>query len=464
MLKTLRLSEISAPLQARLIGEDCAFAAVSTDSRSIQPGQLFVALSGPNFDGHHYLADVAAKGAVAALVEREVADAPLPQVLVADTRLALGRLGALNRQAYGGPLVAVTGSSGKTTVKEMLASILRTAFGAQGGAVLATRGNLNNDLGAPLTLLELAPEHVAAVIELGANHVGEIAYTVGLTQPQVAIITNAGTAHVGEFGGPEKIVEAKGEILEGLGEGGVAVLNRDDAAFALWQRRVGAKRILSFALHNPMADFHARDLSRDARGCSAFTLHCAGGLARIQLNLLGEHNVANALAAAAAAQALCVPLVDIKTGLENLQPVRGRAVAQLADNGVRVIDDSYNANPASMCAAIDILAGFSGRTVLVLGDMGELGTWAEQAHRDLGSYAAGKVTALYAVGPLMAHAVAAFGAAGRHFAEQAGLIEALRAEQGDTTILIKGSRSAAMDKVVAALCGTSSENHPMESH
>jgi len=464
MLKALRLSEISAPLHARLIGEDCAFDAVSTDSRAIQPGQLFIALTGPNFDGHAYLADVAAKGAVAALVEREVAGVALPQLLVADTRLALGRLGALNRQAYGGPLVAVTGSSGKTTVKEMLASILRTAFVEQGNSVLATRGNLNNELGVPLTLLELASQHKAAVIELGASRVGEIAYTVSLAQPHVAIITNAGTAHVGEFGGPEKIVEAKGEILGGLGAGGVAVLNRDDPAFALWQQRAGDKRILSFALHNPTADFHASDLDRDARGCAAFTLHCADGLARIQLNLLGEHNVANALAASAAARALSVPLVDIKNGLESLQPVKGRAVAQLASSGVRVIDDSYNANPASMCAAVDILAGFSGRTVLVLGDMGELGAWAEQAHREVGSYAAGKVAALYAVGPLMAHAVAAFGADGRHFADQASLIEALRGEHGDTTILIKGSRSAAMDKVVAALCGTSSENHPMERH
>ncbi|MNF31338.1 UDP-N-acetylmuramoyl-tripeptide--D-alanyl-D-alanine ligase [compost metagenome] len=459
MLKALRLSEISAPLGARLIGEDRAFATVSTDSRAIQPGQLFIALSGPNFDGHAYLADVAAKGAVAALVERQVAGVALPQLLVADTRLALGRLGALNRQAYGGPLVAVTGSSGKTTVKELLASILRTAFVEQGSAVLATRGNLNNELGVPLTLLELAPQHKAAVIELGASRVGEIAYTVGLAQPHVAIITNAGTAHVGEFGGPEKIVEAKGEILEGLGAGGVAVLNRDDPAFALWQRRAGDKRILSFALRNPAADFQASDLDRDARGCPAFTLHCAEGLARIQLNLLGEHNVANALAASAAAHALNVPLVDIKNGLENLQPVKGRAVAQLASNGVRVIDDSYNANPASMCAAVDILAGFSGRTLLVLGDMAELGAWAEQAHREVGSYAAGKVAALYAVGPLMAHAVAAFGADGRHFADQASLIEALRGEQGDTTILIKGSRSAAMEKVVAALCGNSGEKH-----
>lgn len=456
MLKALQLSEVAAPLLGRLIGEDRSFAAVSTDSRAILPGQLFVALTGPRFDGHAYLADVAAKGAVAALVEREVANPPLPLLLVDDTRTALGRLGALNRQAYEGPLAAVTGSSGKTTVKEMLASILRAGTH---GPVLATRGNLNNELGAPLTLLELGSEHKGAVIELGANHVGEIAYTVGLTKPQVAIITNAGTAHVGEFGGPEKIVQAKGEILEGLGEGGVAVLNLDDTAFATWQRRAGTQRILSFSLSNPTADFHAADLARDARGCPAFTLHCAAGQARIQLNLLGEHNVANALAAAAAAHALSVPLVAIQAGLESLQPVKGRAVAQLARNGMRVIDDSYNANPASICAAIDILAGFSGRTVLVLGDMGELGSWAEQAHREVGSYAAGKVDALYAVGPLMAHAVAAFGDTGRHFADQASLISALGAEQGDTTILIKGSRSAAMEQVVAALCGTSGETH-----
>jgi UDP-N-acetylmuramoyl-tripeptide--D-alanyl-D-alanine ligase len=459
MLKALRLSEVALPLNARLIGEDCTFNAVSTDSRAIHPGQLFIALSGPRFDGHDYLVDVAAQGAVAALVEREVANAPLPQLLVGDTRRALGQLAVLNRQAYGGPLAAVTGSSGKTTVKEMLASILRAACAGQGGEVLATRGNLNNDLGVPLTLLELAPEHRAAVIELGASRVGEIRYTVGLTRPGVAIITNAGTAHVGEFGGPDKIVEAKGEILEGLAADGIAVLNLDDPAFAAWKLRAKGRRVSSFALCNPAADFHALDLACDARGCSAFSLQCAEGQARIQLNLLGQHNVANAVAAAAAAHALAVPLVDIKAGLESLQPVKGRGVAQLATNGVRVIDDSYNANPASICAAIDILAGFSGRTVLVLGDMGELGAWAEQGHRDVGRYAQGKVDALYAVGPLMAYAVEEFAANGRHFAEQASLIEALRVEQGDTTILINGSRSAAMEKVVAALCGTSGESH-----
>ncbi|MDD0845478.1 UDP-N-acetylmuramoyl-tripeptide--D-alanyl-D-alanine ligase [Pseudomonas sp. Gutcm_11s] len=448
MLKPLLLSEVAPALDGYVAGADLAFSAVSTDSRKIEAGQLFIALVGPNFDGHNYLAEVAAKGAVAALVQREVADAPLPQLVVADTRVALGQLGALNRAAFAKPLAAVTGSSGKTTVKEMLASILRAGFN---GPVLATRGNLNNDLGAPLTLLELAPEHVGAVIELGANHVGEIAYTVGLTRPDVAIINNAGLAHVGEFGGPEKIVEAKGEILEGLSEQGIAVLNRDDKAFATWQARAKGRQVLSFALRDQAADVHATELWRDARGCAGFALAGIAGAARIQLNLLGEHSVANALASAAAAHALGVPLVGIKAGLEALQPVKGRAVADLAPNGVRVIDDSYNANPLSMCAAVDILAAFSGRTVLVLGDMGELGEWAEQGHRDVGAHAAGKVDALYAVGPLMAHAVAAFGGNGRHFADQASLIEALRSESGDTTILIKGSRSAAMDKVVDAL-------------
>ncbi|MDP9506065.1 UDP-N-acetylmuramoyl-tripeptide--D-alanyl-D-alanine ligase [Pseudomonas protegens] len=455
MLKALLLSEVSAPLDARLIAGDVRFSGVSIDSRAIQAGQLFVALTGPRFDGHDYLNEVAGKGAVAALVEREVPDSTLPQLLVKDTRLALGQLGALNRGAFTQPVAAVTGSSGKTTVKEMLASILRTR-----GPVLATRGNLNNDLGAPLTLLELAPEHTAAVIELGASRIGEIAYTVAMTRPHVAIINNAGTAHVGEFGGPEKIVEAKGEILEGLDSAGIAVLNLDDKAFPIWKTRAAGRQVLSFALDNSAADFHASDIGRDARGCPSFTLHSPKGVDRVQLNLLGTHNVANALAAAAAAHAMGVSLFGIVTGLNAVQPVKGRTVAQLAKNGMRVIDDTYNANPTSMCAAVDILAGFSGRTVLVLGDIGELGEWAEQGHREVGAYAAGKVSALYAVGPMMAHAVAAFGEHARHFASQADLIAALDVEQDpNTTILIKGSRSAVMENIVAALCGSSTEKH-----
>ncbi|HGM5583122.1 TPA: UDP-N-acetylmuramoyl-tripeptide--D-alanyl-D-alanine ligase [Pseudomonas putida] len=455
MLKPMTLSQLTTALSARLVGADATFTGVSIDSRSVAAGQLFIALTGPRFDGHDYLADVKAKGAVAALVEREIADVDLPQLLVADCRVALGQLGALNRAAFDKPVVAITGSSGKTTVKEMLASILRTR-----GLVHATRGNLNNDLGAPLTLLEIAPDHSAAVIELGASRIGEIRYTVGLTQPQVVILNNAGTAHVGEFGGPEKIVEAKGEILEGLGEGGIAVLNLDDKAFEIWHKRAGAHQVLSFALSNEKADFHASDIGRDARGCPSFTLHGPSGSAPVQLNLLGTHNVANALAAAAAAHAVGVSLPGIAAGLAAVQPVKGRSVAQIAPSGARVIDDTYNANPTSMCAAIDILAGFSGRTVLVLGDIGELGQWAEEGHRQVGDYARGKVVALYATGTNMVHAVQAFGANGRHFATQAELIDAVRAESlSDTTILIKGSRSAAMENVVAALCGASGEKH-----
>ena len=455
MLKALKLSELTDALNGRLLMADATFDGVSIDSRAIKPGQLFIALTGPRFDGHDYLNDVANLGAAGALVEREVADCALPQLLVKDARQALGQLGAMNRAAFTHPVAAITGSSGKTTVKEMLASILRTR-----GSVLATRGNLNNDLGVPLTLLELAPEHTAAVIELGASRLGEIAYTVAMTKPHVAVLNNAGTAHVGEFGGPEKIVEAKGEIIEGLAADGIAVLNLDDKAFAIWKARAAGRQVLTFALSNVSADFYASDLDRDARGCPAFILHSPEGEERVQLNLLGTHNVANALASAAAAHALGVSLSGIVAGLGAVQPVKGRTVAQLASNGMRVIDDTYNANPTSMCAAVDILAGFSGRTVLVLGDIGELGEWAEQGHRDVGEYARGKVCALYAVGPLMAHAVNAFGEQAWHFSTQAELIRALEAEQDtNTTILIKGSRSAAMENIVAALCGTRLEKH-----
>jgi UDP-N-acetylmuramoyl-tripeptide--D-alanyl-D-alanine ligase len=456
MLKPLSFGELIAALDARQVGADCTFDGVSIDSRAIVPGQLFIALTGPRFDGHDYLDQVAAKGAAGALVEHEVSGSTLPQLVVLDTRKALAQLGAINRNTFiDKPVAAITGSSGKTTVKEMLASILRTR-----GPVLATRGNLNNELGVPLTLLELAPHYAAAVIELGASRLGEIAFTVSLTKPHVVLITNAGTAHVGEFGGPDKIVEAKGEILEGLNDSGIAVLNKEDKAFTVWSARAGARQIISFAVADTTADFHALDLKLDARGCPGFTLQCPLGSARVQLNLLGVHNVGNALGAAAAAHALGVSLDGIVVGLNTVQPVKGRTVAQIAPNGVRVIDDTYNANPTSVNAAVDILAGFTGRTVLVLGDIGELGDWAEQGHRDVGAYAAGKVSALYAVGPLMVHAVNAFGEHARHFANQTDLIAALGAEQDtQTTILIKGSRSAAMENIVAALCGSSLEKH-----
>lgn len=455
MFKRFSLSELQVPLAAQLIGSDASFSSVSTDSRAIQPGQLFIALVGERFDGHQYLNEVAAKGAVAALVAHAVSDCPLPQLKVADTRIALGQLGALNRQRFSGSMAAVTGSSGKTTAKELIASILRVAHGAE--SVLATRGNLNNDLGVPLTLLELNAQHQSAILELGASHVGEIAYTVALVRPQVCLITNAGLAHVGEFGGPERIVEAKGEILEGLDDQGVAVLNRDDPAFERWKQRAGARSVLSFGFCE-QADVRALALTQDGRGCPQFQMQGPWGNLEVQLNLLGRHNVANALAAAAVTYAMGIVPSAIQQGLQAVQPVKGRAVTSLGLGSVRLIDDSYNANPVSMMAAIDILASLTGRKILVLGDMGELGDWVESSHRQVGQYAQGKVDALYAVGPHMAHAVAAFGDAGHHFSDQAALIAALKPLCApDTSLLIKGSRSAAMDKVVTALSSSPTE-------
>ena len=453
MLKPLSLSELQTVLNATLVGADASFQRVSTDSRNIASGELFIALKGPNFDGNRYLAEVAAKGAVAALVSQADATVELPQLVVADTRIALGLLGAYNRQRFTGLVAAVTGSSGKTTVKEMLASIL-----AVKGAVLATRGNLNNDLGAPLTLLEIGSEHQAAVIELGASAVGEIAYTVALTRPDVAIITNAGSAHVGAFGGPEKIVEAKGEILEGLSASGTAVLNKDDAAYETWVRRASGRRILSFSKNHSSADFFAQDITLSEQGCPRFTLHSPEGSVAIVLNLIGEHNVLNALAAAAAASALGMSLSEIAQGLKALAPIKGRSVIKTLRGHRQVIDDSYNANPQSIKAAIDSLAHFTGRKVLVLGDMGELGAWSEAGHREVGEYAKGRVDAFYAVGEQMRFAAAAYGPSAQHFITQAALATALADEQDpQTTFLIKGSRSAAMDKIVEVLCAADGE-------
>ncbi len=450
MFKPLRLSQLLQPLQAQLTGADVEFSTLSTDSRKACAGQLFLALRGDFFDGHSYLADVAKRGAVAAVVEQIDPTVHIPQLLVADTRIALGQIAALNRQQFKGQTVAVTGSSGKTTVKEMLASICRCALGET--AVLATRGNLNNELGVPFTLLELNAQHRAAVIELGASRPGEIAYTAALVQPMVAVISNAGMAHAGEFGGPEHIILAKGEILDGLGAEHTAVLNLDDAAFAQWQARNSVCKVLSFSISNSAADLYACAISSNAQGRMGFNLQGAAGECFIQLAVLGLHNVSNALAAAAAAHALGLPLQAIQQGLEGMSAISGRSVVYECANHVQIIDDSYNANPASIRAAIDVLQNMPGQRVLVLGDMGELGAWAQQEHAAMGHYATGKVDALFAVGPLMQHAVTEFSGVSGHFCQQSSLIEALLAQvSGPATLLIKGSRGAAMENVVKAL-------------
>lgn len=459
MFKSLTNSQTLATLlNAQHVGAAVDFAGVSTDSRAVSHGQMFIALKGERFDGHAYLAQVAAKGAVVALVDNVQENCPLTQIKVTDTRLALGQIGALNRQQFTGKLAAITGSSGKTTVKEMLASIMVAAVGSE--QVLATRGNLNNDLGVPLTLLELTELHQAAALELGANHKGEIAYTVGLVKPQVVLINNAGTAHLGEFGGLENIVKAKGEILHGLDEQGIAVLNFDDVAFPTWQAMNANKKIICFAKEQVTADFYAKNIHNNNQGCMQFTLCGLLGEHTINLNLLGTHNVSNALAATACAYALGFDIEAIAQGLQNMQAVKGRTVVHHFAQNRSVIDDTYNANPTSVCAAIDALTGFAGRKVLVLGDIGELGQWAEQSHSDVGEYANNKVDRLLAVGPLMAHAVAAFSGSAQHFCDQKSLIAALSEEFTDnTTVLVKGSRSAAMEHVVHALCATNEEIH-----
>lgn len=450
MFKPWLLSELQQVLAAQLHGADVQVQRVHSDSRSLQDGDLFVALRGDNFDGHNYLQQALASGARAAVVERLQADVELPQLVVADSAVALGQLGQYNRSQFQGQLIALTGSSGKTTVKELLASIGRAALGAE--AVLATRGNLNNELGVPMTLLELGSEHRLAVIELGASHPGEIAWTRSLANPQVVLINNAGMAHAGEFGGPQAVIEAKGEILDGLQSQSVAVLNLDDAAFAQWQVRSSATELVTFAQSTNEADVYARNPVFDAQGCPAFELCTPQGSAQLQLQLAGQHNLSNALAAAATAHAAGIALEHIVAGLQQAQPVAGRCLRHELSHGGVLIDDSYNANPASMRAGIDLLAGMPGQRILLFGDMGELGDWAEQEHRALGEYANGKADVLLATGPHMQQAVQAFNGLAQHFASRDELQAALTNRMTLTSsYLVKGSRSAAMEHVAATI-------------
>lgn len=439
-----RLSQAAAWLAAERTGADVEFLGVSTDTRSLPAGALFIALRGPRFDAHDYVAEAAARGAVALLVEHAV-DSPLPQLIVRDTRLALGRLAAAWRLHCNTPLVAITGSNGKTTVKEMSRAIF-----AQSGAVLATEGNLNNDIGVPLTLLRLTPQHRHAVIEMGANHAGEIAYLSDLAQPDAAVITNAGPAHLEGFGSVEGVARAKGEIYRGLRENGVAVINADDAYADLWRGMAGTQRQLCFGMA-PESIVTAR---WQPEGCgSRLWLQTPVGEAELLLPVPGRHNVMNALAAAALALALDLSLDAIRRGLEGMQGVAGRLARRAAFNGAQLIDDSYNANPASMRAAIDVLAACPAPRILVVGDMGELGSDATQLHREIGAYArAAGIDALYASGPLSLATAEGFGAGAQHFTDCAALAAALRQVLTvESTVLVKGSRSARMERVVEAL-------------
>jgi UDP-N-acetylmuramoyl-tripeptide--D-alanyl-D-alanine ligase len=440
----MTLSAAARALAGRLVGHDADFTAVVTDTRALKAGDLFVALVGPRFDGHDFLPEARQRGAAGALVSREVTT-DLPCVRVADTRLGLGRLAAVWRDRFDIPLLAVTGSNGKTTVKGMLAAIL-----ARSGAGIATEGNLNNDIGMPLTLLRLRAGDRYAVIEMGMNHPGEIDYLTRIARPSVALITNAGEAHLAGLGSVEAVARAKGEIFAGLVADGVAVINADDAYAGLWRQLAAPHRCLTFGLENP-ADVSA-DYQLAITG-SDMLLKTSLGEISMRLSLLGKHNVMNALAAAATSIAAGVKLDDIKNGLEKLRAISGRLEVKQGANGARVLDDTYNANPSSLVAGIELLREADGERVLALGDMAELGGAAPEIHRRVGELARRLgVHRLYALGELSVSAVAGFGDGAQHYASQEQMVEALRRDMHPRmTVLVKGSRVMRMERVVTGI-------------
>lgn len=452
------LSHSAQVLQGRLVGADVRFKGVSTDTRTIAQGDLFIALKGEHFDGARFVEQAAQAGAVAAIVNEDSGirrgESAVPLLRVADTRLALGKLAAHWRRQFDIPLAAITGSNGKTTVKEMLAAILhRQAGGAD--AVLATQGNFNNDIGLPLTLLKLRDSHRCAVIEMGMNHPGEIDYLTRIAHPDVALINNASGAHLAGLGSVEAVARAKGEIFAGLAASGTAVINADDPHAALWRTLAAKHEVLDFSLTRAAAvrgSWRAQGYGGELR------IGTAAGELRITLQVPGEHNARNALAAATAALALRVPLNTIAQGLAAFGGVAGRLQRKAARCGATLIDDTYNANPASMHAALEVLAQTAGKRIFVLGDMGELGDEAAQFHREIGIAARELgIERLLALGVLSAEAVRAFGSRAEHFADIEALQRQLAAElDAQTTVLVKGSRFMRMERVVQA-CATTQE-------
>jgi UDP-N-acetylmuramoyl-tripeptide--D-alanyl-D-alanine ligase len=445
------LAQAVAQAGGHLVGADAGFGRVVTDSRSDCTAGLFVALKGERFDAHAFVPQAATNGAVAALVERPL-PLDLPQWVVDDTRLGLGRLAAVWRDRIPARVVAITGSNGKTTCKEMVAAIL-----GQVGSVRATQGNLNNDIGMPLTLLRARDEDWL-VLEMGANHPGEIGYLTDIARPQAALITNAGRAHLEGFGSVEGVARAKGEIARGLPPDGTFVVPGDSPWIGLWRDLAQGRRVLTFGL-DPSCEVRADPAAvtgdwGEAGFATRFDADVAGQRCTLTVALAGLHNIRNALAAAALATALGIGPEAVSAGLASLRPVPGRLEPKDL-GGLRLIDDTYNANPDSVQAAIDVLVGLAGRPVLVLGDLGELGPAAARLHREVGEAArAAGVKALYAAGDLSREAVIGFGPGpgAHHFDHQADLISALRRDldPGDI-VLVKGSRRAAMDLVVAAL-------------
>jgi UDP-N-acetylmuramoyl-tripeptide--D-alanyl-D-alanine ligase len=441
----MRLAEAAAALGARRSGPDALFTGVSTDSRSIKEGDLFVALRGERFDGHDFLKSVAAAKAAAAMVDSKYrGEYPVPALVVEDTRRSLGDLARYWRARFAPALVAITGSNGKTTVKEMLAAIFRKL--ANETAVLATRGNLNNDIGLPLTLLGMRHAHRWCAIELGMNHKGEIAYLAGIARPTVALVNNAQREHLEFMRSVEEVAAENASVYDALGEDGVAVINADDPHAALFRSRAGKCRTVDFGLGAGAVTGRYR-LERLS---SEIHLDTPAGSAKATLAIPGLHNVRNALAAAACAYAVGVSPSTIGEGLTAFRPYTGRLQVKKAAGGATVIDDSYNANPDSVRAAIDVLASCPPPTALVLGDMGEVGEHGAEFHREVGAYARTKgVSQLLALGDATRHAVDAFGEGARHFETIDDLVSGLEGK----TILVKGSRFMKMERVVIALTG-----------
>ncbi|HED17507.1 MAG TPA: UDP-N-acetylmuramoyl-tripeptide--D-alanyl-D-alanine ligase [Gammaproteobacteria bacterium] len=435
----MHLSEVARRIGAEYSGQDVSFAAVSSDSRSIGRGELFVALHGPSFDAHDFISSAVERGACAAMIDRPV-DVGLPTLNVRDTHDGLGELAAAWRNCFDVPVLAITGSNGKTTVKEMIGTILSGR-----GEVLVTRGNLNNDIGLPLTLLRLQDQHRFAVLEMGANHAGEIAYLTKRARPDIALITNAGAAHLEGFGSLQGVVQAKGEIIEGLAPDGVVVLNAEDAGLSYWRQCAGNHRVITFGL-NVTADVSAASQS------GSVTISGSGGeSATLKLALPGRHSLMNALAAIAACRECGVSLKESCVALEKMQPVGGRLHLRETNSGLRVLDDTYNANPSSLQVALDVLVGLPGEHALVLGDMAELGEDAMAAHEQAGKAArAAGVLRLYAVGDGASAAANAFGDAGFAYTSREALVkDVLRQESG--VVLVKGSRMMHLEEVVEAL-------------
>ena len=429
---------------------------VSTDTRSIEAGDLFVALRGERFDAHDFLAQAQASGAVAVGFERWVPGIRVPAIRVADSRRALGELARGWRNRFELPLVTVAGANGKTTVKEMLSAILAEQFGE--ARRLATRGNLNNDVGVPLTLLRLRDEHRAAVVEIGTNHAGEIAWLASVARPTVALVTNAQREHQEFLQGVEGSARENGASISALGEEGVAVFPGDDSQAPVWRELAGARRRVEFGLDAD--ERYPVRAAPDSRP-GGFALEVAGERVEVRLSIDGAHNVRNALAAAACGHALGIGATTIAAGLARFRPAMGRLARLRSASGAALIDDSYNANPDSVRAAIDALAACEGRGVLVLGDMGEVGEQGPQYHREVGAYAREQgVAHLLALGEATRDSVAAFGPGGEHFDAIEPLVERARALCGPgVTLLVKGSRFMRMERAVAALAGTASREH-----